>query len=460
MEEEVRVLRAENRTLKARLQRAERRAEAAERAGKRQAAPFSKGSPKKSPKRPGRRPGADYGVHARRRVPEHVDETVEVALPDVCPDCGGAVEARGVSDQYQTDIPPIRPHVTHFRIHLGTCAACGKAVRGRHPRQTSDALGAAASQLGPQAVALAAHLNKGLGLSFEKCTVLFHTAFHVEVSRSGLSQALDRLAAAAGPTYQGLVRSVREAPVVSPDETGWKVGGELQWLWVFATPHLTVYAIQDGRGFEQAARVLGPDYDGVLIRDGWAPYRRFEEARHQSCLAHLLRRCRLLIDDAVAGAARFPHAVRRLLLQGLELRHRYLAEQISPHGLAVLTGKLEAEMGRLLQWNAHVPANRRFLKHLTTEQPYLFTFLHNLDVEATNWWAEQAIRPAVVTRKVTGGNRTWAGALTQEVLASVLATSRKQGLSPYDLLRKIYCSPEPLIIDFKPPLPPPQLQPP
>ena len=79
---------------------------------------------------------------------------------------------------------------------------------------------------------------------------------------------------------------MREAPVVSPDETGWKVGGELQWLWVFATPDLTVYAIQDGRGFEQATRVLGPDYDGVLIRDGWAPYRRFEEARHQSCVAH------------------------------------------------------------------------------------------------------------------------------------------------------------------------------
>jgi transposase len=404
--------------------------------------------------------GADYGVPARRRAPEQVDEIVEVPLPDVCRDCGGTVEPGSVTDPYQTDIPPVRPHVTHFRIHLGTCSGCGKAVRGRHPRQTSDAVGAAGSQLGPRAVALAAHLNKGLGLSFDKCTVLYDTAFGLEVSRSGLSQALDRLADAAEPTYQGLIQSLHEAPVVSPDETGWKVGGELQWLWAFATPDLTVYTIQDGRGFKQATRILAPDYDGVLIRDGWAPYRRFEEAHHQSCLAHLLRRCRRLIDDAVAGAARFPHAVRRLLLEGLTLRDRFRAEEISPHGLAVLTGKLEAKMHRLLQWNVQVPANRRFINHLTTEQPYLFTFLHNLDVEATNWWSEHAIRPAVVTRKVTGGNRTWAGALTQEVLASVLATSRKQGLSPYDVLRDIYCSPKPLVIDFKPPPPPPQLQPP
>jgi hypothetical protein len=59
-------------------------------------------------------------------------------------------------------------------------------------------------------------------------------------------------------------------------------------------------------------------------------------------------------------------------------------------------------MDRLLAWNVRVPANRRFLKHLRREQPYLFTFLHDLHVEATNWWAEQAIRPAVVTRKVCG----------------------------------------------------------
>lgn len=460
LEQEVESLRAENRNLKARLRRAERRAESAERAGKRQAAPFSKGEPTRRPKRPGRRPGADYGTPARRPVPEQVDETVEVDLPEVCPDCGKALEAHGTTDQYQTDLPPVRPHVTRFRIHLGRCTACGKAVRGRHPQQTSQAVGAAGSQLGPQAVALTAHLNKGLGLSFEKCTSLFEVAFGLRVSRSGLSQALDRLADAAEPTYQGLLRALNEAPVLSPDETGWKVGGELQWLWVFATPDLTVYTLQDGRGFEQATRGLRPDYGGTLIRDGWAPYRRFEEATHQSCLAHLLRRCHRLIDAALAGAARFPHAVRRLLQRGLDLRDRFGAGEISPLELAQVTVELETEMERLLQWNVQVPANRRFLKHLTTEQSALFTFLLDPRVEATNWWAEQAVRPAVVTRKVTGGNRTWSGALTQEVLASILATADKQGLDPFDLLHQIYCAPDPLLIDLAPPPSPPRLQPP
>src|SRR4249919_3214390 len=69
--------------------------------------------------------------------------------------------------------------------------------------------------------------------------------------------------------------------MVSPDETGWKVGGHLQWLWAFATSDTTVYRIQAGRGFAEAAAVLGADFDGVLVRDGWAPYRQFSAAAHQ-----------------------------------------------------------------------------------------------------------------------------------------------------------------------------------
>jgi hypothetical protein len=56
------------------------------------------------------------------------------------------------------------------------------------------------------------------------------------------------------------------------------------WLWVFATPDTTVYAIRPGRSFDDATAILDPDFDGVLIRDGWAPYRQFAAALHQTCL--------------------------------------------------------------------------------------------------------------------------------------------------------------------------------
>ena len=84
---------------------------------------------------------------------------------------------------------------------------------------------------------------------------------------------------------------VRNAPVVTPDETGWRVGGVRHWLWTFVTPDTTVYAICPGRGFNDAATVLGTDYAGVLVRDGWAPYRCYH-GLHQTCLNHLAHRLR------------------------------------------------------------------------------------------------------------------------------------------------------------------------
>ena len=139
------------------------------RAGKRQAAPFSKGDPNPDPKPSGRKGGQAYGTKAHRRVPEHVDEEIRVPLPDECSCCGGELELEREADQYQEDIVvPVRAHVRRFRVGVGRCRRCGRRARGRHPLQTSDALGAAGAQVGPHAVALAAQLNKELGLPVAK----------------------------------------------------------------------------------------------------------------------------------------------------------------------------------------------------------------------------------------------------------------------------------------------------
>lgn len=213
----------------------------------------------------------------------------------------------------------------------------------------------------------AGRINSRLGLSYGQVVALFQTALGLTVSRGGVCQALARLARVAEPTYRGLIERVRGSPVVAPDETSWKVGGRLNWLWVFVSAEVTVYAIQPGRGFEQAAAILSAEFSGVLERDGWAPYRGFEQAEHQTCLDHLLRRCRNLLEGAERGQARFPHAVRRVLLAALDLRDRFAARQISPHGLAVARGRLMARMERTLAGRITHPPNRHFARHLSRE---------------------------------------------------------------------------------------------
>jgi transposase len=418
------------------------------RAGKRQSAPFSKGSPKAQPRRPGRKPGSKYGKKAHREPPKRVDETLEAPLPESCPDCGGELEQERVVSQFQMDLPAkIEPWVTRFLVSIGLCTECGSRIQGRHPHQTSDALGAAVSQIGPRALALAAELKLITGISYDKLSNLFENTFSIPVTRGGLCLALQRLGRAAKPTYEALKQSARRAPWVSPDETGWRVGAVSAWLWVYVTSGVTVYAIEAGRGFKEAAKILGEDFCGILVRDGWIAYGRFLDALHQTCLAHLLRRCHENLETALGGTARFPHAVKRLLKKALKLRDRRDAGEISAHGLAVATGKLKAAMKRLLNRRPEEEENRRFAKHLRNEQEALFTFLKNPGLPATNYPAEQALRFLIAVRKnCGGGHRTWKGARTYVQLASVWRTALQQALNPRRIIVTMLRSPKPTVV--------------
>ena len=373
-----------------------------------------------------------------------IDEPYDVPVPRTCPDCGGAVEETRVTAQYQEDLPPVRPLVRRFDVHVGRCRRCGRRVQGRHPLQTSNALGAAAVQLGPEAVATAAVLNKQLGLSFGKVATFFAERWGLPVAPSAIVRALHRAPTKALPTYTALVQTVRTSPMVVADETGWRVQATLWWLAAYVTPDTTVYAILPGRGFDEAACVLGPSFAGVLVRDGWAPYRRFTEAEHQTCVGHLQRRARELSMDH--PRARLPGQVQEVLHDALVVRDRRAAGRISVHGAAVVRGRVISRLSALLDHSTAVPAIRRFLDHLNREWAALFTFLFAPAIDATNWRAEHAIRWAVITRKVNGGgNRTPRGAVTQYVLASVLRTAHQRGLNRHAVLTPLLRAPTPIV---------------
>jgi transposase len=342
---EVGRLTGENERLRSRVGKLEGALEEARRAGKRQAAPFSRGEPKSGPRRPGRRSGEEHGRHGHREAPGEVDEEFDAALAPRC-ECGGEIGEDRVEYQFQDELAVVQRVRRRFAVHIGKCACCGRRHQGRHPFQTSDALGAAACLLGPRAVALATELNKELGLSPQK-TAKALERFGIKVSAGGIVRAIARQARALEPTYQALIEGVRASRAVAPDETGWRINGEKAWLWAFAGENVTVYLIASGRGYEHAAEVLGEDYSGVLERDGWAPYRRFAGARHQTCHAHLLRRTGELIADSIAGQARVPHAVRRILKHALALRDQRDVIDADEFGLKIT--ELNEQTDKVLQ---------------------------------------------------------------------------------------------------------------
>ena len=424
-------LREENKDLKRRLQ-------VAQRAARRQAAPFRRRKRKQNPKKPGRKMGHPP---ANRPVPDHVDEQHDCPVGTACPDCGGEVEEDGTQDQYVVEIPEVKPHVTKYTNHYGHCKRCGRSVHSRHPKQTSSATGAAGVQLGPRVLAVSTDLKERLGVPYRKVVQVLGLCFDLKVSAGALARAAQRITKRCEPSYDGLVIYVRQSAVVHADETSWYIVNtpDKPWLWVFATPEgATVYIIRPSRGADVPRAILGETFGGKLVVDGWVVYGSLGYPLAQ-CNAHLLARCAKLLGVQCGEAAEFPQQVKELLQAAMALgRSRpFVVEVFGERFWERAVRDLERRLDALLKPEPADLENLRFRDHLWVHQQELLVFLHDPAVAPTNNLGEREIRPAVVMRKISAGNRTEAGAHAHEVLGSLTRTAERGGVRFPDLLPEI-----------------------
>jgi transposase len=422
------------------------RLEAVERTAKRQAAPFSKGPPKKKPRKPGRKAGDQHGAHGHRPPPEPatIDEVLDAQLPDACPQCGGDVEETHTDTIHQEEIPR-RPIRRRFTIHCGKCRRCGESCRGRHPLQTSDATGAAASQIGPDAQAAVVYLNKKSGLSHGKIADLFNQCFGIKITRGAASQIVTRAARRLEPAHEEITEQLKAASHITPDETGWRLGGRTVWLHAWVGDNgATLYRVDPQRSADVLENVIGIHWSGSMTHDGYSSYDRFEDAAHQQCVDHALRRAHTLLEAQSGANRRLPQAVIDLFAEALDRRDRFAAD--------TLAGKTPDEDVRAVAYEDFVDrlrdltrrpradaANDRFAKHLFKHAAEWFLFLVDPTIPATNHRAEQALKTPIVNRKVWGGNRTEIGAHVQGVTSSVIETCKRTTRNAFDYLSDAFC---------------------
>jgi transposase len=432
MAPEVEALRVENASLHQQLEvKTKRIAElqgalkAAQRAAHRQAAPFRVEPQKRAlaPKRPGRKRGHPG---ASRHKPEQIDEHIEAQLC-CCPQCGGRqFKDQHTIEQLIEDIPPVRPHVTQLTTYQATCVQCGRSLRSTHPLQMSLAIGAAGVQLGPRALALAADLNKAKGLPMRKTCAVLRDCFSLQLSPGGLSQALDRLAAKVKPQYDAIIRELRQAPAVHSDETSWWVAGPGWWLWVFTNPELTFYVVAQSRGRDLLGDVLGKDFGGVLVSDCLAIYDD-ATALQQKCYAHhhkAIREAKALHPLQGEG---FLCEVEAMLRAAVALQQQKAL--LSLETFSHLRQGLQHKAVQLLEPPLSEPNEEAVRNRLNKQRDHLFTFLDHDGVDATNNLAERQLRPAVIARKISCGNKTPKGARTWQILASLAATCAQRATS-------------------------------
>jgi transposase len=350
-------------------------------------------------------------------------------------------------------LPPIVPIITQFNIETGTCPSCRQRWQGRHPEQTSDAIGAAGNTLGPVVLTMAAEMKHRLGVSYRRICDFLQTYCQLKVCPAAFIRAEQRLADLAKPTYDLLIEALRQSHVVHADETGWRIKRQNAWLWVFSSKAATIYVIRTGkgaRGHQVPEDILGPDFDGYLVVDGLKSYDVLKVAKGR-CNAHLLRRCKELRDSVTTQEQPQVAALSSLLKEAIDLAGR--RDELTPTGYGRRVQEIENRLDDWLDANLRQPTLspelNRLDDHVRAHRGEWLVFLHDTEVPPTNNHAEQMLRPAVITRKVGGCNKNLLGALVHSILASIMVSCHRQGKRFLDLARQFWRSNQPQAIPLE-----------
>jgi transposase len=388
--------------------------------------PFAKPTaPKRGRKKPGRKPGHPG---SRRPPPARIDKR-EDHRAEVCPDCGGPLcRCQETRTRYTEDIPEIQPEVTEHTIHRDWCPKCQKKVE---PTVTAALPGSA---FGNRMLALTAWLHFLLGNTLSQIVEVLNFHLQMKVTPGGLVQMWYRLAAVLYAWYEQIQEEALNSAVLHADESGWRVDGKTHWLWCFANNDLSYFMIDRSRGHPALAKFFIQEFGGVLVSDFWGAYNAVDCALRQTCLVHLLRELEHVEKYKSPGEhwPAFAKKLRRLLADAIRLWRR--KEELPAEIYASRRGCLLRRLDELIAADWKDRHARRLIKRLRRHRNDLFTFLDHAGVPFENNLAERAIRPAVIIRKNSYGNRSERGANVQAVLMSVFFTLKKRGHNPVSIV--------------------------
>ncbi|MBV8231675.1 MAG: IS66 family transposase [Planctomycetaceae bacterium] len=372
-------------------------------------------------KRPGRKAGHPG---ARRPTPERVDRQVDHRL-EHCPTCQGPLtRTQQTRTRITEDIPEqITPVVSEHTIHRDWCPRCQKAVE---PVVTAALPGAT---VGNRTVVLSAWLHYGLGNTLSQIVAVFNHHLTLKLTPGGLVQMWYRLQAILFAWYLEIQAEALGSAVLHGDETGWRVNGKTHWLWCFTTTDLTYFMIDRSRGSPALAKFFQEEFAGTLVTDFWGAYNAVACARRQTCLVHLLRDLMTVERSQRPGPnwPAFAKKLRRLFGDAIRLKKR---EGVPAAEYASRRARLTVRLDELIATTWDDPQAKRLIKRLRRHRDDLLTFLDHADVPFDNNHAERAIRPAVMIRKNSYGNRSERGADAQAVLMSVSRTLQQRGHAP------------------------------
>jgi transposase len=352
-------------------------------------------------------------------------------VPTVCKDCGALLLGEDAKpERHQVcELPKIEPEIVEYQCHTLNCVVCGAKNRAEWPMDMPR------GSFGERLQALIGYLSGRFGISQRDMNELLETVFQVEISLGSVPTQQQNVSQALQQPVEEARAYVQKQAAVNVDETGWRQLGEEFWLWVCATPEVTVFRIFKNRSGSGAETLLGKDYSGIVGSDRYSAYSWIDPAHRQVCWAHLKR-------DFQAFAERGGESqiIGKMLMARLKqfysFWHRFRDGNLTRADFQVVMQPIRQEVIDLLEIGTLLGhrETRRTCKNILKVKQALWTFVDQEGVEPTNNAAERALRRGVIWRRRSYGTQSANGSLFVERILTAVMTLRQQNRDILDYL--------------------------
>ena len=367
-----------------------------------------------------------------RLLPQNPPDKIKRVFFNNCPDCHSKLKrTESIDSHIVEDIPKpqsIKVVVTRYDKERQWCETCRKEVVAVAPYEIPG------GKLGINLLVYIMILKYGCRMSLEAISLLLYQTYALSISKGTIIQILHRARDHLGQKYIKIRDGVRASPVKHADETSWRVNGQNCWMWDFLTTKEVYLTIEETRGGGIPKKELKYSHrDDVLVRDDYAAYKNLP-LKHQSCWAHLLRKCRDSVNDKSASIE-----VKKLDGQLKKLFKLLSGTVLEPFDITqreIVYQKAWQELQGIISCPYTKDDTIEIQTRIRNQGKNLLTALLYDNVPLTNNLAERSLRPLVVQRKISGGSRSWDGARTTAVNTSVYQTIQLQNLPLVDTLKE------------------------
>ena len=325
----------------------------------------------------------------------------------------------------------IKVNVTCWQMHYGYCRDCKKVLYPKIDGLIPD------SHIGPVARAVGEYFRY-ISVPYLKVEKIFTDIFGLEITYPSFIKYDKNIAKNGETAYEQIKQLIRNSKSIHADETGWRVNGINKWLWNFTNKEFTFYRIEKSRGSEIVEDTLGTKYNGTLISDFYSAYNPIKAQAKQKCLAHLLNEIKTIEDKKLISEGSNDQILfqqlKSILKEAIEIWNKYKTGEKTIDELKAFKEIVAQQLTEFVKCDSENDDIKRIQKRIIKYNQELLTFLDNPEIEPTNNRAERQLRPNVIMRKITFGNRSDIGAKNHSIVMSLLQTGISNGIKPLDIL--------------------------